>query len=367
MNKFYLTIISAAILVSACSKVADDMNPGIAQVDDDAWIYDESLPVPVEFDMPGISVETKAVMTSDSFNSAHVCILGLSNGTDPWLQNSTNATTLIPNDHDGTYGFKLESGQLGADFKGKYFYPMDNAEEFSFYGYFPANSMSSGWASVSSTQSRVLVKYNLDGTTDILYAKSEAKDYDTGSGVLKGFTGEYIRKIKHDKKESEYKPKLVFNHLLTRLDCTLKSAGDASTLKVSSVVILNTAKQVELVVADKFNGQIEGTLSNKEKGDINFRYNNETSFEAGAGVELNNVNGIRLDPIMLLPGASYSCQFTFDNGQKSKPVDLKLPEGTFEAGKYYEMTFKVNSPEEVFIEIGLTDWQPGTGGGETEI
>lgn len=367
MNKFYLTIISAAILVSACSKVADDMNPGIAQVDDDAWIYDESLPVPVEFEMPGISVETKAPMTQDGFKSAKVCILGLSDGSgDPWLANTTNATTLIPNDHDGDFGFQLAEGQLGEGFSGKYFYPMDNAEAFSFYGYYPANSMSSGWAYISETHSRVLVKYPIDGKTDILYAKSEARDYDTGSGVLKGFTGEYIRKIRQDKKESEYRPKLVFNHLLTRLDCTLKSVDASSSMKVKDIAILNTANSVELTVADKFKNDIEGTLATKSTGNVSFRYQGETTFSAGAGVPLTQ-EGVRLDPIMLVPGASYSCQLTFDNGQKSRPVELKLAEGEFEAGKYYEMTFKVNSPEEVFIEIGLTDWQPGTGGGETEI
>ena len=51
----YLVGFAALALMASCSKQEN------AQVADDAWVYDESLPVPVTFAAPQVTIESKAV------------------------------------------------------------------------------------------------------------------------------------------------------------------------------------------------------------------------------------------------------------------------------------------------------------------
>ena len=77
----YLVVFAALAFMASCS---NEENVQVASVDDDAWVYDESLPVPVEFATPQILVESnagepgsKAAMTSNKWVGAEVGIFGL--------------------------------------------------------------------------------------------------------------------------------------------------------------------------------------------------------------------------------------------------------------------------------------------------
>ena len=90
----YLVVFAALAFMASCS---NEENVQVASVDDDAWVYDESLPVPVTFAAPHVAVQSKAAMTNETFKTAKIGLLGLSDGTEDWNASVENSTVLIPN------------------------------------------------------------------------------------------------------------------------------------------------------------------------------------------------------------------------------------------------------------------------------
>ena len=344
-----LAFISVSVLIS-CSKTASE--DGIENTQDsNVWIWDETLPVPVRFASPEMT--TKAVMTS--LAGEKIGVLGLSYGTGNWATNSENAVTLIPNDWGAnSYGYNIdENGYVQLDNK---FYPMDNAENFAFFGYYPASSANAGWVTIENGAT-YNVRYIINGTTDILYAQCKAQEYTPidGTGALQGFNARYIRKINQDGLAETYAPKLIFNHVLTRIDFSIKAAEADAGIEISALKILNPVTQATLVLASKDNQASEGTfVSQTTESDINVQYQQLGTFEL-----LLTEYPVALDPVMLLPAAQYNCVLVYSNGVESPEFEVSLPEpvsGETRAGKCYAVTLSVLSPVEVSIATELTEW-----------
>ena len=360
-TKYIIIGFAALALMSSCSKTRTEaQQPDLP--DENAWVNDETLPVPVRFAAP--KVMTKAPVTT--LENEKVGILGLSYGQGNWTTNSQNTVTLIPNDSGSStdsYGYTVNAGGE-VELNDKYFYPMDNAENFTFFGYYPAKSAWSGWVRVDGDAYKV--KFNINGTTDILYARSEAKDYETEDGtVLKGFNGKYIRTINQDGVANKYAPELVFNHILTRIDFSIKAKEAGSGLGIKSLKILNQTTTADLIVAWKSGKEKEGTLAPQgNPGDISVQYQNQSVYDLSLTDQ-----AVALDPVMLIPGQEFTCVLEYANGDESPEFAVTLPEaedGKY-AGKCYSVTLSVLSPVEVTLKATLTEWGEPIDAGEIEV
>ena len=353
----YLVVFAALAFMASCS---NEENVQVASVDDDAWVYDESLPVPVTFAAPHVAVQSKAAMTNETFKTAKIGLLGLSNGTEDWNATVENSTVLIPNTE-----ITLVDGQIQL---GNKYYPMDSKENFSFYGYYPYGSYSADCLTVEAGRN-IFALYRGIGDIDILYAFAEATPREYESVTYEGFNAKYIRAIRKNGEEETYKPKLEFKHVLTGLDFVVKKPDGASdvamTLKALSV--LNVATEVRLTVASKFSPENNGTLTGTSTGNVSAKQSGNATLDAAITTE-----GVKLDRLMLVPGTEYQISLTVNDGVKDNVIDenliVKLPEDAqFEAGKYYTLEVLVNSPEEVSINVVYTDWVEGEQGGSIEI
>ena len=77
MKRISLTGFSLLVILAGCSKQFGDQ-PGQTG-NDDAWKYDESLPVPVQFAPQGISITTRGIIENDSdLEGKPIGIFGLS-------------------------------------------------------------------------------------------------------------------------------------------------------------------------------------------------------------------------------------------------------------------------------------------------
>ena len=343
--------------MASCS---NEENVQVASVDDDAWVYDESLPVPVTFAAPHVAVQSKAAMTNETFKTAKIGLLGLSDGTEDWNASVENSTVLIPN-----MEITLVDGQIQLENE---YYPMDSKENFSFYGYYPYCSSSAGYLTVEAGRNIYALHRGI-GDIDILYAFAEATPREYESVTYEGFNAKYIRAIRKNGEEETYKPKLEFKHVLTGLDFVVKKPEGASdvamTLKALSV--LNVATEVRLTVASKFSPATNGTLTGTSTGNVSAKQSGNATLDAAITEE-----GVKLDRLMLVPGTEYKISLTVNDGVKDNVIDenliVKLPEDAqFEAGKYYTLEVLVNSPEEVSINVVYTDWVEGGQGGSIEI
>ena len=354
----YLVVFAALAFMASCS---NEENVQVASADDDAWVYDESLPVPVTFAAPHVAVQSKAAMTNETFKTAKIGLWGLSNGTEAWNATVENSTVLIPNAE-----ITLVDGQIQLENE---YYPMDSKENFSFYGYYPYCSFSADYLTVDNEGRAISALYRGIGDIDILYAFAEATPREYESVTYEGFNAKYIRAIRKNGEEETYKPKLEFKHVLTGLDFVVKKPEGASdvamTLKALSV--LNVATEVRLTVASKYTPENNGTLTGTSTGNVSAKQSGNATLDAAITEE-----GVKLDRLMLVPGNQYQISLTVNDGVKDNVIDenliVKLPEDAqFEAGKYYTLEVLVNSPEEVSINVVYTDWVEGGQGGSIEI
>ena len=353
----YLVVFAALAFMASCS---NEENVQVASVDDDAWVYDESLPVPVTFAAPHVAVQSKAAMTNETFKTAKIGLLGLSDGTEDWNASVENSTVLIPNTE-----ITLADGQIQLENE---YYPMDSKENFSFYGYYPYCSFTSGYLTVEAGRT-ISAIYRGIGDTDILYAFAEATSREYESVTYEGFNAKYIRAIRKNGEEETYKPKLEFKHVLTGLDFVVKKPEGASdvTMTLKALSVLNVATEVRLTVASKFSPENNGTLTGTSTGNVSAKQSGNATLDAAITTE-----GVKLDRLMLVPGTEYQISLTVNDGVKDNVIDenliVKLPEDAqFEAGKYYTLEVLVNSPEEVSINVVYTEWVEGEQGGSIEI
>ena len=121
----YLVGFAALALLASCSKDAPD---------EKAWVYDESLPVPVTFSAPRVMIQpTKAMIEGTSLDGYNVGVFALADGEGAWtgargdlvmLYNETGTVT-----EEGT-------GNAGSlKFSSTVYYPMSSDQNFTFYAY----------------------------------------------------------------------------------------------------------------------------------------------------------------------------------------------------------------------------------------
>ena len=347
MKKYIYILALAALSVVGCRKAepAEDEN---------AWIHDESLRVPVLFgSASNVGATTKAIqnglVTGSVMKTLDVGVVGVAE------KNSDATPVQWGEDVDGSILINNLGVTTTANgevvFSPKIYYPFGNKYAYSFYSYYPYQNTEGGTASV--VDGAFKITYPL-GNTDILWAGSQAQDYN---GVA-GYNAAYCRAVKQDGVDSQYYPKFQYRHLLTAL--VFKVVGKDTDIenydvKVTGMQITSTPTSATLCIADS-KGENSGVLTGSEElGSIGF-------------TDLNVVptsEETEFCTILAMPAPNYTAAITLTvEGANRSTVELPLgnTDGStrYDAGYIYYFTVTVNNPQEVtIVETGLTDWVPG--------
>ncbi len=386
MKKTYLLIIAAASVLIGCSKNGPD-----TPSDPNAWMYDESLPVPVMLGTPGAQVLTKVGIGNDDLPTDPIGIFALDKGADSEQWGTSSSSSLLVNEKATIVEGNVTFGQT------KY-YPMESSNNFTFYSYYPFTSN----LYIQLVGSQYKVTYTLTGTKDrdILWAKAEAAaiEYSKSDGTkstLNGYNAAYMRK-------GGETPMFTYKHMLTALTFKLKSsAEDAEKLQqanatITGLKITNTYKKADLIIADKSDDTKSGTLDvSGHEPTGSFSIKSIVDGKATSTFEISMKEGIPYDKddkiisdqdpettatyyiadfgegsgLLLVPKKVSNSNFTgtlelktYDldsNGAKINELTHTLPlefKADFEAGKIYNFTILVKAPEEITATAEMTEW-----------
>lgn len=417
MKRFSIILLGAlAILMAGCSKDVEPVSPP----DENAWINDVSLPVPVLFNTSDLTASTKAddpgMIDGATLSERTVGVVGINSAADSWGANYSFDEDELLLDRE-----VMTTAEGNIVFTNpKEYYPMVSDKAYDFYGYYPCiegkeiylGQMSGVDGSVSGNQ-MILADYPI-GYWDILWAGTTTAEndkvfnyIDEGSQPqeVTGYNAKYIRKVKQAEMEllnsvggneesltsdqaaqlaeiRSHFPKLQFKHCLSAARFYVQAKDDyaAGTFVDGGTPILQitglTLKDVHttgcLIVAVK--GEPASTLT---EGTIIGR-------KPTTSLELKKKDGTTtIDPItpttdlqelgeglMLLPGSATKTdggnvyyieaevRYTIaEHGEKT--LDVKFPvmaTNNFIEGKLYTFTIVFNSLEEVVIKTGLNPW-----------
>ena len=321
------------VIMAGCSKQTE-RQPWQAD-NSDAWKYDESLPVPVQFASQGISITTKGIIEDDSgLEGKSFGIFGLSvqhqeDGTVSPAWNPVNTSQLLLENTEG----RLSSGNGNIELPVEVFYPLSDDMTFSFYGYYPY-SAEHEW-----NGNDYYIRYTAAGddlgNIDILYAKEDAERVDG----LDGFNAGYVRT------NPDRLPVLDFAHKTVALDFMAVQAGnaqDVSNVTVTGFDIMNAPTVADLYIATITPSKTEaGKLLVMDSGRVSLK----KSYDGGRTYtsELNerpHADGAFLGTFLLAPKADmreYDIEvfFRYDNGLESKAETvLSLPDDLAPGTRY---------------------------------
>jgi len=166
---FILLALLAASLVAGCSK---DVPVKGTDSSDDAWRYDESLPVPVEFGTSSLATKAPITTVQDLYGKrfgifAYDKSARNLNVDDGLMMRNALAVCGI----DGATGY-LEMDQA-------WYYPVDQDVEFGFRSYYPRNN--DGY---EQTSTQMTVQVPVTNVHDVLWAEAS---------VDGGYNASYLR------------------------------------------------------------------------------------------------------------------------------------------------------------------------------
>lgn len=370
MKKTIITLGFAALAVLAgCSKTGSGE---VAGSDDEAWVNDETLPVPVTFSSQMVGIGTKALVEGDVMSNLPIGIFGLATLCDNNDTDTRVDDTYSPNwAYDGYQGIlmsntRVVTGENGeVEFATPYYYPMDNAYTYSFYGYHPhvAVTYADGWYQAEFTM----------GQSDVMWAESHAAALSAPDEGRFGFNAAYIRRIKRATEVTDQlMPNLQFNHLLTALQFRAVTAdgSDTGSIKIVGMQLNNITTKARLNIAGDSSVDpdcsLAGTIAPVEgsEGTI-YVSNNEGSSVLDVTPVSEDLNGALIGTLMVLPTTEeLSATVVLRAGDVTTTVrDVRFsPRASgFQAGKRYAIYVRVNNAMQVEITTGLVPWDDETG------
>lgn len=263
----YVFCVLAALAVG-CSRTADVEMPDVT--DEDAWIHDISLPVPVEFDLPS----TKGVVDDLSDLVDNSSVFGIfavdKKATDFSVQNSFSKDmfnrfcTYVGGDSPSLrFGYKGENRTL--------YYPVKSDTSFNFYTYYTRTtelvSLSDATpvlydgddiqavSEASSTDAGIYVAISVARPYDVLYGAAEVDPYVDG---IDGFNADYIR-------TTGKRPVFSFSHPAAGLGFRVQydaegssAVGEYEYLELSALVFNNVPTKAVLCIVDLTNKNNNG-------------------------------------------------------------------------------------------------------------
>lgn len=372
MKKFrhILMFVATVVMATCCSKGLgkDDI------VDPDAWIDDETLPVPVMFASPQVDVVTKAGKFSQigSLNDLTIGVICVGDQTD-W-SDTQNGTV-----------FNLSetlTSEGNLEFSKTQYYPMSSQDNYSFYAYRYGGS---GRAILNAAKDAYEISSQSNvGYVDILWAKAVANPYNSREGFNAAYSRALAKDLKSGKIEDEedynsYLPKLDFKHALSCIDVKIKydnedEISEPATMENITVYrfyFTNVYTNIKLTVA-KNGMELDDVVSlndNAEPGELHFRTGHSDT-SPGA---MNLNQPITTDatslgyPILVYAGANndgFEGVLELNvNGVTATISNLKFPAPSGEDHKGYKpntkysYTILIKDPQEIkIVKTSLEDF-----------
>ena len=378
-------------LAVGCSKELPTVN-------ENAWIYDESLPVPIQFGSLSTGMVTKAAVTEDNISSEHAI------GVFAWDEQkdmATSAKSIFPSD-----GYKraemsaVEGGghrlvfkeQAGGSEK-KVYYPMSSEYNYSFYAYHTGTEDIAGECGEDGYLVNILFN---EPFNDILWGKCAEKDLpylDKGGNlphlthndrVIKGFNSRFSRKAAQQNvvEKEDYYPSIELNHICTAFRFYAKADYGMTEdqfnllnreMKIVSLTIEDVPVSADLVVAST-STDIEGNFINATTNDVQISFEPAPALNETGRTVLNNASSEEVisastllsptdgDRFFLPPGDYSGKKFVVGCTLSDSPCTLEFPltfngSSVFEAGKCYSFVVIFKALEEVYLKASLSQWK----------
>lgn len=377
-------------VLSGCSKVVEQ--PGRAG-DDDAWKYDESLPVPIVFSAgPEVDIESKTLDETGirvyNLEDEVVGVFALAaecddNGTPSdasddkyspawsarYTESSDGSSVLTG---DGILFSNSRSEPISGDeitFDPVRYYPMDNSRTYSFYSYYPHHSVyfEDGWLKAD---------YDL-GMEDILYADvCHAKPFqDQKYGWLYGFNSLYVRSVENSGKTGEYRPELHYKHKLVSF------AFEAEFETVNYSILQFWLPYAPAKVSLRIAGTSDVDPDNSLAGSFEIRSDEPDAFGLHLAKPKEDGNGadwaLNIMPETGKPVLVGNLLAYIENGDEKVDACIQLkhtekqyttiadivltpPEGGFIAGRIYSYKLEIKDDTTVkAMPVSLDEWKDG--------
>lgn len=383
-TKLIISLGMLTALAVGCSKESPTIN-------ENAWIYDESLPVPIQFGSLSSGMVTKAAVTNlDGLSGEPIGVFAWGEGSSDSME--TSAKSIFPTTgykravvSEIANGYSLAFKEQGGDVK-KVYYPMSSKYNYSFYAYYTGTEQIGGTLDENSYS----VNVNFSSPfTDILWGKCSDDDlpYDDSTlprlqyknTTIKGFNSRFSRAAARQETVDKglYYPSIEFKHVCSAFSFYAKAENDASMtdgklaelnelVKIKSVEITNVSTSAKLIVASK--GGDQGVFESSGSGNVSMTvYDGYTIQKTSEGVVLSTAASEGEDQFFLPPGDYSNSQAilhcTLDNNPFDLPFDLKYTndesvESTeFEAGKSYSFVVIFKTLEDIQALVTLKGWE----------
>lgn len=380
IKRLTLYILAAVAVFTACSKNNHVPQP---ESDPDAWMYDVTLPVPIEFGAS--NPVTKGELVEDLRNaSGYFGVFGVDK-SDTDL--SGYPDSLLLNNAKASYN----SANKILDLNSRTFYPMTNDRNFNFYAYH-AWSAASDMGESEELPSAIKVSNGIFvevpiGKSDVLYGSTKVSPTEANELGCNGYNARFIRKTL-EKGKQEYKPNISFRHVTSAIQFHVKTVSayaadvfNTELIDISQVYIKDMPVTARLCIVDLENDELdtnveyananEGTfdISNstmdkiyvwKLNGESDTWYLNqrptETQTELGYPIYIVPQKEKIEGEILLNVSSLNPIPFVLD------PDQMGLVTNGFEAGYVYDVVLTLYSPEKVEITVSVEEWKDGFGG-----
>ena len=380
-------LVMSAVFAAGCSKnIGTEKKPL-----ENAWIYDETLPVPIQFGMTGMDVKVKSSFNSlDDIEGERFGIIAMDPGSRKVCLDTVSAIC----EYD-----KVVDRHV-FQFSEKQYYPYSSDSNYSFFAYYKGSNKASPFYDEDC------VRYPVEGShwgcDDIMWARADAKTLyvkhlaeinpDTGeewgyvpakkdvdaTAYYDGFNAAYIRYIAKEKPEGDIDhsyvsnlPSLNFKHLTTNIRfLAVIDKNPATEFDVGPVIKSLTIKGDEIhtgadLIVAGYNDVEEGRLdvSSYPKGTV-------TMLDEEGNTELNVVptpegtpvgDGFFFQP--LSQNSPLVLSVVVQAGSEEKTLDLTIDEHVeFKAGNYYTYELKVYRQTGLEVHVSsVAPWVDGWG------
>ena len=389
-TKLIISLGMLTALAVGCSKELPTVN-------ENAWIYDESLPVPIQFGSLSTGMVTKAAVTEENISGNAIGVFAW----DEQKAMETSAKSIFPANgykraevlSTDNEDYRLAFKESGSDEK-KVYYPMSSEYNYSFYAYHTGTEDIAGVYDEDGYL--VNIPFN-EPFNDILWGKCAEKDlpYDDkedgylphlthNDRVIKGFNSRFSRKAAQQGvvEKEKYYPSIELNHICTAFRFYAKADYGMTEdqfnllnreMKIVSLTIEDVPVSADLVVASTSTDN-EGNFINAATGDVQISFEPAPALNETGLTVLNNAPSEEVIPAstllsptdgdrFFLPPGDYSGKkFVVGCTLSDSPCTLEFPltfngSSVFEAGKCYSFVVIFKALEEVYLKASLSQWE----------
>lgn len=384
MNKSTFIILGlAAVLTVACSKKHAPEQPQTPVIEQEEWVSNESLPVPISIGQNTLDAAlTKAApITDENIGGTLFGVFGVDLEADgAWSE--TAEQVLLYDRYAKFEADKMQFVEATGDVQ--YYYPLITRFNYTFYGFH-----------TSSETDFTAYKNDFNGTfegdalyteiplgrTDILWAKASAtditgklKEEDAEETTLKGFNAKYARYSRrwYPGTYTDYQPLLTYQHLTSALHFYAVAEDEEAyntlngKVTVKNLSVIGIPTTAKLCIASK-SAEGEGVLEPLVPATAtdSLKMHNLAGVTDGLGVTPTTGAGTEIgEGMFIIPqtaaGIEVSFTLTSPNGDVYFKDSIPVPQGgSFEAGKFYNFKILVRSLEEIVINADLSGWNQG--------